>query len=98
MRVDQFHVLGPGMRPKNLNTILINNGMVMNKNIYVVGGDVSYINWMQGQSVSKMEDADLVVFTGGEDVDPAIYGDLPHPTTRFNTKRDTYEIAEFQKA
>lgn len=36
-------------------------------------------------------DADVVVFTGGEDVDPSLYGEKPHRTTYFTTSRDAYE-------
>ena len=36
--------------------------------------------------------ADLVVFTGGSDVDPALYGELPHFTTRSNGARDDADI------
>jgi len=34
---------------------------------------------------------DLVQFTGGEDVDPSLYGHARHPSTRSNPKRDAYE-------
>lgn len=34
---------------------------------------------------------DLMVFTGGEDVNPALYGEKPHVSTRFNEKRDRFE-------
>lgn len=44
-------------------------------------------------SVSDIEDADLVCFTGGEDVDPSLYNEHAHPTTRFNEERDDREAA-----
>lgn len=66
--------------------------------IYIVGGGKRYANWMQGVVVEKMKDADLVVFTGGEDVDPDFYGHPHHPTTGCSTKRDRYEKAEFEEA
>lgn len=68
------------------------------RNIYVVGGDYLYANWMQGEIVNKMHEADLVVFTGGEDVDPALYGRKPHSTTSFNRYRDDKEVGEFDLA
>lgn len=40
-------------------------------------------------------EADLVVFTGGSDVDPALYGEEAHSTTRFNEGRDTDDINLF---
>lgn len=44
------------------------------------------------QRAKSVLEADLVVFTGGEDVDPALYGEEAHSTTRFNTARDQEEI------
>lgn len=43
--------------------------------IYVVGGADNYVNFIENvQLVEKLEDAQLVVFTGGEDVTPSLYG------------------------
>jgi GMP synthase-like glutamine amidotransferase len=36
-------------------------------------------------------DFDLIVFTGGEDLSPALYGQKKHPQTRPNLKRDIME-------
>jgi putative glutamine amidotransferase len=33
-----------------------------------------------------------VLLTGGADVDPALYADAPHPTTRIDKERDAFEI------
>lgn len=41
------------------------------------------------------DEADLVIFTGGEDVDPALYGRTAHPKTKYNTGRDSEEIDLF---
>jgi gamma-glutamyl-gamma-aminobutyrate hydrolase PuuD len=38
-------------------------------------------------------EADLVVFAGGDDVDPVLYGEIPHPATVCNPKRDEADIA-----
>lgn len=38
----------------------------------------------------------LVVFTGGEDVTPAIYGDEKHPSTYNNVNRDAMEMAAWK--
>lgn len=46
---------------------------------------------------STVEDADLVVFLGGEDVDPGLYGEKPHKQTHFNESRDEREIEVFAK-
>lgn len=70
------------------------------RNIYVADswGSSSYANWMQGQIVTNIKDADLVVFTGGEDVNPALYGKQAHPSTSFNANRDRREMAEYKTA
>jgi gamma-glutamyl-gamma-aminobutyrate hydrolase PuuD len=71
----------------------------MSRKIYVVGGDYSYANWMQPTSIVKsIKDADLVVFTGGEDVTPAIYGEPAHPKSYYNVQRDFAERIEFESA
>ncbi len=38
------------------------------------------------------EEADLVVFAGGADVNPALYGELPHETTVHDEERDKEDI------
>lgn len=43
------------------------------------------------------EEADLVVFTGGPDVDPALYGEIPHSTTQISPSRDTDDINTYMK-
>lgn len=37
------------------------------------------------------ETADLVVFTGGDDVNPALYGEEPHPSVYYDEERDERE-------
>ena len=71
----------------------------MNKRkIYVVGMALVYANWMEGEIVENMEDADLVLFTGGEDVSPELYKESKHYTTSNNPSRDRYEVEEYLKA
>jgi hypothetical protein len=71
----------------------------MSRKIYVVGSSTDYASWMEGVLVPSIEDADLVVFTGGTDVDPALYGELPHPMTQRPDKlRDKFEVATFEEA
>lgn len=67
--------------------------------IYVVGGDNIYARWIpNGKIVNNLEDADIVLFTGGEDVDPSFYGEEPYPTTFSNIARDKYEQKIFKVA
>jgi GMP synthase-like glutamine amidotransferase len=70
----------------------------MKRKIYVVGGHKNYANWMQGEVVDDMRDADLVVFTGGEDVSPGLYRERANPKTYSNHVRDTYECQQFRTA
>lgn len=43
------------------------------------------------------ETADLVIFTGGPDVNPALYGEECHYTTRYSDPRDNEDIALYLK-
>ena len=70
----------------------------MSKKIYTVGGFSNYTNWMDGEEVEDIKDADLVVFTGGEDVCPALYNQKCHRTTHFNIHRDNYELQAYKIA
>jgi len=69
-----------------------------NRKIYTVGGDVGYANWMEGQLVRNMEEASIVLFTGGEDVLPDLYGKKAHRTTSYNRRRDAEEVVAFRQA
>lgn len=60
--------------------------------VYVVGGDASYTRFIENcELTNSLEDAHVVLFTGGEDVSPELYGEQPHRTTYSNKSRDLYE-------
>lgn len=67
------------------------------KKVYVVGGDGLVVRMFETRLGSDYEvtpkayEADLVCFTGGEDVWPELYGREDHPTTYFNVTRDLKE-------
>lgn len=66
------------------------------KKVYVVGGDTYYASFLHDYIlVDSVKDADIVIFTGGEDVDPSFYGAKKHPTTYSNIARDKYEKEVF---
>jgi gamma-glutamyl-gamma-aminobutyrate hydrolase PuuD len=44
----------------------------------------------------SLDEADICVFTGGPDVDPVLYGELPHPSTRINAARDTADLETYK--
>ena len=68
------------------------------KKIYVVGGANYYTSKIiDSELVDKLEDADIVMFTGGEDVDPSLYGCEKHRSTYSNINRDMYEKEIFEK-
>lgn len=46
----------------------------------------------------RIEDADLLVFSGGEDVDPFFYDTATHPTTRSNYNKDQREMHLYHQA
>jgi gamma-glutamyl-gamma-aminobutyrate hydrolase PuuD len=69
--------------------------------VYIVGTDhlMTTMFLRRGWDVlrSADEDTNLIVFTGGEDVDPSHYGDIKHPTTHSNPRRDAFEIGVFNE-
>lgn len=76
-----------------------NNYYLYNRSIYVVGGDTAYANWLpEMHHVNNVEDADLVMFTGGADVDPSYYGENVGKYTSINPSRDKKEIEIYKKA
>lgn len=44
------------------------------------------------KKATSPDKADLVVFVGGQDVDPALYGEKPHHRSNFSVQRDTDDI------
>lgn len=46
----------------------------------------------------QFNEADLFVFTGGEDVSPGLYNHIPHHTTHSNSYRDVKEAGYFDIA
>jgi putative glutamine amidotransferase len=70
--------------------------------IYVIGSSIGYARWMldvlNATLTDKMEDSDLVVLTGGADIDPMFYGENKGKYTSTYAQRDDYEFAEINKA
>ena len=69
--------------------------------VYVVGGGFQYIQMFFEAGFTgarNVEDADIICFTGGEDVDPRLYGEEPLTVTRFNRKRDDTELEIYADA
>jgi gamma-glutamyl-gamma-aminobutyrate hydrolase PuuD len=66
--------------------------------IFVVGDDYEQAMFAKMFAKSRcrkaktIEEADIVVFTGGDDVDPTLYGETLHPQTSFNVTRDKEDL------
>lgn len=68
------------------------------KKIFVVGSALDYAGFItDSQLVSNIKEADIVLFTGGEDVSPSLYKTRPHPSTYCNKERDKAEVSVFKK-
>ena len=68
------------------------------KKIFVVGNATNYASWMKDSELTdNLEEANIVLFTGGEDVDPSLYNCEKHYTTYSNLNRDLAEKAVFEK-
>jgi len=73
----------------------------MTRLVYIIGGNYGYATMFKDagwQLAKNIEDADLIQFTGGEDVTPSLYKEGRHPTTGNNPKRDEYEQGIYQQA
>ena len=67
------------------------------RKIYVVGTSTGYANWLEGELVNDMKKADIVLFTGGCDVDPSFYN-RENVASSYHTDRDVFEKAEYERA
>ena len=68
--------------------------------VFVIDGSTAYERMFAslGYSIVKsLEVAELVCFTGGEDVTPALYGDVAHKYTGNNVYRDAKEGVIFEQ-
>lgn len=69
--------------------------------VHIVGGGRDYERMYINNGfavVSTAFEADLLQFTGGEDVSPDLYGDEKHPATYNNPERDRLEAELFRYA
>lgn len=66
--------------------------------VYIVGGDtlIQRMFYARGWDMAAdPEEADLIQFTGGEDVSPMLYGEPRHPRTGNSLRRDEFEANIF---
>ena len=67
------------------------------RKIYCINGSTGYANWMEGEIVDTMEEADLVVAEGGSDVPYQHYAKKGHPAT-WGYSRGDHEYNALKKA
>lgn len=70
--------------------------------VHIVGGDHLIENMFNSldmgfEITENADESDILVFTGGEDVCPALYGDKILNVTHFNYNRDAKEVAIYNK-
>ena len=68
--------------------------------VYVVGGSwgSGYARFLSNHElVSEIGEAQVVILTGGADVDPSFYGARKHPTTYSSPLRDKEELEEIKR-
>jgi putative glutamine amidotransferase len=65
--------------------------------VHVSGGRAVLIT-PDDPDVDVLDGLDGLMFTGGSDVDPALYGEPPHPTTNVKPERDTAELVLMRAA
>ena len=64
------------------------------KKVKVIGRATNYAAFLKDFELTEnSKEADLIILTGGEDVDPSLYKEDVHPTTGYNTARDIDEMA-----
>lgn len=73
----------------------------LSRKVYIHGpGQAPYMLMFLGVpgyvGVKNPEDADIIVFTGGEDVSPHLYNEKKHHTTYANTFRDAVDQAMYE--
>ena len=67
--------------------------------VYHSAGHHGYSNFIaNAEIVPTIKEADVVLFAGGEDIDPSLYNDVCGKYTSFNDKRDAIEVRDFKEA
>jgi hypothetical protein len=73
----------------------------LTRNVFIVGPSVQYKEMFEKEGwkvVNNVLHCDLIQFTGGEDVNPALYNEPAHKATYFNPHRDEKEQIFFSSA
>ena len=67
--------------------------------VHVVGGDSSYSGLAAriGPVTMDYDEADILIFTGGADVSPSLYGEQALARTACNPERDREEVSLYER-
>lgn len=69
-----------------------------NKKVYVSYGYKSYASWLPGfETTNKIEEANLLLLAGGEDISPSLYNEKTD-RVYFNKTRDIEEMKDYRFA
>lgn len=67
--------------------------------VFLVYGMTNYVNWIPNcELISNLDEADLVLFEGGADIDPSFYNTVANPLTGSDKNRDIREFKIFEQA
>lgn len=66
--------------------------------IYIAENYNSYGRWLNEEITTNIEEADLIIFAGGKDINPEFYGEKPIKHIQFNTERDLNELLVYDYA
>lgn len=66
--------------------------------VYIIGGAHHRGDTFLGEAVTKMREADVVLLTGGEDINPKLYNEKCGYRTSFNLRRDAHEVEQYDIA
>lgn len=74
--------------------------MISKLRVHIVGDNERYQKALLVSSLTlcSLKRCNLVIFTGGEDINPDMYGETRHKTTYSNPDRDIREELVFKKA
>ncbi len=71
------------------------------RKVYIVNGSSAYRTMFEKEGwtiTDKLAEADLIQFTGGEDVSPYLYSEANHPRTGNSINRDLHEKVQYDLA
>ena len=66
--------------------------------VYSVSGYEGDVDWISNYEMTdKIEEAQVVVFPGGADINPELYGFEEHPRTYYSKSADERDLAAYKK-